>query len=121
MQSWNEMSRKDQLAAIHYDLYKDVNGVRPRWYNYDEMSELDLERELDSLEEQLKVNMELEKRAQEVSIKAFEKHVVDTMCMGAKDRETALRWIMDASDACGDWEYFCFQNGLPYGYFNKAA
>jgi hypothetical protein len=41
--------------------------------------------------------------------------------MGAKDRATALRWIMDASQAGGDWEYFCFLNGLPYGYFREAA
>jgi hypothetical protein len=26
---------------------------------------------------------------------------------------------MDASNASGDWEYFCYLNGLPYGYFNK--
>jgi hypothetical protein len=41
--------------------------------------------------------------------------------MGARDRETALRWIIDASPAAGDWEYFCFLNGLPYGYFKQAA
>jgi hypothetical protein len=26
---------------------------------------------------------------------------------------------MDASQADGDWEYFCFLNGLPYGYFKE--
>jgi hypothetical protein len=39
--------------------------------------------------------------------------------MGARDRETALRWIMEASTANGDWEYFCFLNGLPYRYFER--
>jgi len=28
---------------------------------------------------------------------------------------------MDASSADGDWDYFCYQNGLPYGYFKEAA
>jgi len=28
---------------------------------------------------------------------------------------------MDASQADGDWEYFCFLNGLPYGYFKEVA
>jgi len=27
--------------------------------------------------------------------------------------------LMDASDANGDWDYFCFLNGLPYGYFSE--
>ena len=35
---------------------------------------------------------------------------------GAKIREVALGWLMDTSGANGDWEYFCFLNGLPYGY-----
>ena len=47
--SWEELSRRDQLAATHYDFYKDVHGIRPRWMNYDAMSEEDLEKELDLL------------------------------------------------------------------------
>jgi hypothetical protein len=33
---------------------------------------------------------------------------------GAKDRETAIRWI---DDAYGDLEFLCFYLDLPYGYF----
>ena len=51
----------------------------------------------------------------------FEQHVTNTICMGAKDRTTALRWIMDASNANGDWEYLCYELGLPYHYFREAA
>jgi len=28
---------------------------------------------------------------------------------------------MDAEGANGDFEYFCYTQGLPYGYFRKAA
>ena len=31
------------LAELHWDLYKEVNGMRPRWYRYSEMSTADLE------------------------------------------------------------------------------
>ena len=55
------------------------------------------------------------------AIVRFEQLVSDTIAMGARNRETALRWVMDGSDAGGDWEYLCFQYGLPYGYFKKAA
>jgi hypothetical protein len=41
--------------------------------------------------------------------------------MGARNRETALKWIMDASNANGDWEYLCHELGLPYSYFKQVA
>ena len=60
----------------------------------------------------------------------FCKRIEDTIKTGAGNRETALRWIMDAdlggvdvdaANANGDWEYLCYLNGLPYGYFKQAA
>lgn len=42
----------DALAEAHWDLYKEVNGIRPRWYRYDEMSTGDLERAVLSLQEE---------------------------------------------------------------------
>ena len=38
LKSWEELSYKEQLAAQHYDFYKDVHGIRPRWMNYDAMT-----------------------------------------------------------------------------------
>jgi len=113
------MNRKEQLVATHYDFYKDVHGVRPRWMNYDAMTEQELEQELDALSKEAEVVFAEEKRAEEKAIAIFEQHVTNVICMGARDRETALRWIMDASNADGDWEYLCFLNGLPYGYFQE--
>ena len=121
MKTWEELSRKEQLAATHYDFYKDVHGIRPRWMNYDAMTEQELEQELDSLSKQAEVVFAEEEQMQKECIAKFEQHVTNTICMGAKDRATALRWIMDASQADGDWEYFCFLNGLPYGYFKEVA
>jgi hypothetical protein len=37
------------------------------------------------------------------------------------NRERVIAWLMDAEHANGDHEYFCFTQGLPYGYFRKAA
>ena len=36
-------------------------------------------------------------------------------------REQVIAWMMDAESANGDYEYFCFCVGLPYGYFRKVA
>ena len=119
--TWEELSYKEQLAAEHYDFYKEVHGIRPRWMSYDAMTEEELEAEMAQLSKEADYVFAEEKRIQEENVAKFEQHVTNTICMGARDRETALRWIMDASEADGDWEYFCYLNGLPYGYFKVAA
>lgn len=48
--SWDELSRKEQLIEIHYDFYKEVYGIRPRWVKYSELSEELLEREIQYLQ-----------------------------------------------------------------------
>lgn len=121
MKSWDELSRKEQLAATHYDFYKDVHGIRPRWMNYDAMTEEQLEKELEQLERESDIQRIEEEKMQKECIAKFEQCVTDTIAMGAKDRATALRWIMDASDANGDWDYFCYLNGLPYNHFDEVV
>ena len=116
MQSWDQMSRRDQLAATHYDFYKDVHGVRPRWMDYDSMTEQDLEAELDNLSKQAEVVFAEEKRMQEEAIAAFEARVADLLDTGAADSETAIRWIHEAEGSDGDADYLCFLVGVPYGY-----
>ena len=32
--------------ATHYDFYKEINGIRPRWMNYDKMTTADIEAEI---------------------------------------------------------------------------
>ena len=119
--SWEEMSELEQAQCQFWDMYKDAYGVRPRgistvgWTLEDYQSEFAILGEVIDREERQRLEAESE------AARKFEQHVTNTMCMGARDRKTALRWIMQASDAGGDWEYFCFLNGLPYGYFKEAA
>lgn len=117
--SWEEMTALEQAQCVFWDMYKDAHGVRPRGVDTSTWTLEQFEAEFEYLQKTIDANFEQEKAQQAEAAKKFEQHVVNTMCMGARDRETALRWIMDASDAGGDWEYFCFLNGLPYGYFNK--
>lgn len=120
MKSWDELSEVEQLACMFSDFYKDVHGVRPR-FDDESWTAADYQREIDSLQIQCKAQMAEEQERQQEAIAKFEKHVINTICMGAGDRETAIRWIMDASEAANDPEYFCFLNGLPYGYFKEVA
>lgn len=111
-------------SDIVSDLHKDVYGSRPSnqfWANWTNGDNDHRQATWDSLLVSLKrVVAEEEQRRQE-DIARFEALVTHTIDSGARDRATALRWIMDASDCNGDWEYLCYQHGLPYTYFQKAA
>jgi len=115
--SWEELSDLEKAQATFWDFYKDVNGFRPRHIDTSSWTLADFDREFQLLGVQLEANNQAEAVAEAEAVAKFEQHVTNTICMGAGDRTTALRWIMEASDANGDWEYFCFCNGLPYRYF----
>jgi hypothetical protein len=119
--SWEELSVLEQYACQYWDMHKDAYGFRPRGVDTSTWTEADFEAEFASLGRVIEREEIARKEAEAEAIKKFEQHVINTICMGARERETALRWIMDASSADGDWEYFCFLNGLPYGYFDKEV
>lgn len=105
------------------DLHKDARGIRPSgywWTMWEEASDLRRQEIWDGLLDELSYAQEHERQAQANAMERFEKMVAKTMEHGAADRETALRWIMDASTCNGDWEYLCYKHGLPYGSFQKG-
>ena len=121
MLTWDQLSHKEQLQSIHWDLYKDVHGIRPRWMPYAEMSVEALEEEINSLQGQLEAVMANEAVAYNEAAAAFEQRVQQTIALGAKTRETAIAWIVDAEDVQGDYEFLCYKLGLRYGYFKEVV
>lgn len=119
--SWDELTRKEQLEETVWDMYKEAHGFRPRHLNLAAMSE----DELDAMYQNLLVEIERAEKArradQAAAVLRFSKRVEDTIKSGARDRETALRWIHEADGSNGDDEYLCYLNGLPYGFFKAAA
>lgn len=102
------------------DLYKDVFGSRPSQDYYrawDAWTDNERQEEWDWLVRALDQEIEREKVREAEAILEFEARVDMALRMGAKDRAAALRWIMQGSEADGDWGYFCYLNGLPYNYF----
>lgn len=68
------------------DSYKEVHGFRPRWINFDIMS--------DEAVRALAERMDNEAReAQEREGRQHEEEIASMMEHGAPDRETALRWM----------------------------
>ena len=119
--SWEQMTTLEQYACTYWDMYKDAYGHRPRGIDTSTWTLADFEQEFASLGSVIQREEADRKVAEDEAIEKFEQHVLNTICMGARDRQTALNWIMDASNANGDWEYLCYDLGLPYGYFRKAA
>ena len=119
--TWEQMSDLEQAQCIYWDMYKDAHGVRPRGIDTSTWTLQDFQQEFASLQEVIVREEANRQVAEKEAVAKFEQHVTNTICMGARDRETALRWIMDASNANGDWEYLCYDLGLPYHYFRKVA
>lgn len=106
------------------DLHKDAYGFRPRWDYFTWLESADddeLQAEWDSLLKAVERSIKEDELREKAAIEQFEQLVSKSIAAGAPDRETALRWIMDASICNGDWEFLCYEHGLPYRYFNKKT
>jgi len=109
-----ELSR-EALQQAHWDMYKDVYGFRPRHYDYDSMTILELEAALVTIELALERAIKEDKLHEKQSILRFENQVAGMISEFSIDRATAIRWIHEAEGTCenDDLEYHL---GLPYGY-----
>ena len=117
LKSWDELSRKEQLEGIYWDMYKEAHGFRPRHIRVDLCTEAEMEADLDRLHAIIVDNELLRKAAEEKAAHAFEMRILSILACGAKDREMALRWVHEAEGSNGDDEFLCYLVGLPYGYF----
>ena len=118
--SWEEMSTLEQYACQFWDMYKDAYGVRPRGIDTSAWSEADFEAEFESLGRAIEREEIVRKAAEAQAIVDFEARVA-MLVNSNTTREQVVAWMMDAESANGDYEYFCFCVGLPYGYFRKVA
>ena len=119
--SWEDMSDLERASCTFWDMYKDAYGVRPRGIDTSGWTLADFDREFASLGQVIQAE-EVQRREMEAEATVRVEKAIDTlMRSGARDRATAIRWLHESHDTQGDDEYLCFQLGLPYGYFRKAA
>jgi hypothetical protein len=118
--SWEEMSTLEQYACQYWDMYKDAYGVRPRGVDTSTWTLAEFEMEFASLGSVIEREHANRQVAEADAIVKFEDRVTSLMHTGT-NRERVIAWLIDAEGANGDHEYFCFTQGLPYGYFRKAA
>jgi len=118
--TWEEMTDLEQACETYWDMYKDAYGHRPRWIDTTKWTLADFDAEFASLATAIEQAEVERKTAEAEAVVKFEDRVTSLMHTGA-DRERVIAWLMDAEHANGDADYFCFTQGLPYGYFRKAA
>jgi hypothetical protein len=100
----NSEEKRMSLIQIYSDFHKDAYGVRPRGVNYSEFTLEELEADFASFQSLCESNDREEEARSNYAIAEFEKRVQSVIDMGAGDRKTALRWIMDSYDG-GDMMY----------------
>ena len=118
--SWEEMSVLEQMQCQYWDMYKDAYGTRPRGIDTTEWTEEQFMSEFETLGKVIEREEIARKECEAKAIVDFEDRVLNLMHTGT-NRERVIAWLMDAEGATGDFEYFCFTQGLPYGYFRKTA
>jgi hypothetical protein len=121
IRTWEEMSVVEQLQSEYWDFYKSVHGIRPRHLIGSENwnSEEWLTEAMKSLSKEAEVIWAAEAEDEKKNVETFEASVQKLMKEMNKDRTTILRWMMNGSDCNGDWDYYCYQLGIPYGYFKE--
>jgi hypothetical protein len=105
---------------MYWDMYKDAYGVRPRGIDTSTWTLEDFDAEFKVLGQAIEQEA-IQRRADEAkAVVDFENRVANLMHTST-NRERVIAWLMDAEGATGDFEYFCYTQGLPYGYFRKVA
>ena len=99
------------------DLYKDVHGIRPRGYNFQEWSFDELTAFVNDLSDQAEADRKYEENMAKNAEIEFNNRIQEVIDLGAGNRETALRWMLqgDQGDEELDLyavEYFTMQRGI---------
>ena len=110
-----EYERSNLITSV-YEMHKDAYGVKGRHYDFDNMSNKELEEELDRLCAVAKAEREAEEKFEEAAYQTFLKRIAENIKLGASDKETAIKWILQSEglDNEKDSSYICYSLGLGY-------
>lgn len=108
--------------SILSDLYKDAHGFRPRegFWSHWNLSTMDEKQQIwDGLCRAVEDEIASERAAEARAVEAFERGIEAAILLGAADRETAIRWVIEGLELDEyDLQYggsrICFELGLPY-------
>lgn len=112
-----EQYKRSSLISYISDVSKDARGYRTR-LNWDEYTMEELEVIADDFTEELRREIKREEEEKQACVAEFERLVKECIDMGAGDRQTAIRWIVEGDDEINlqydSSDYICCKMGIPY-------
>ena len=115
--TWDEMSRRDQLLSEISDLYKDVNGFRPR-RSFDEFSDEQLAEYLTNLGQEANEKFEEDRAYEKEKLAKFRGLISEICDMCNSEPKDAIRYLMDA-EGVDELEYLFYRHGLHWVSINE--
>jgi len=117
-----ELSLRDDLLGTISDFYKDAHGVRPALCRYREMTNLQLEAEIQKLAQEVEAAIEQDQQRDLRAVADFQARIQRTVDSGAGDETTALRWIIQPetfySSQCVDG--FLYDQGILFTTYGRS-
>ena len=117
---WNDLTELEKMSCEYSDFHKSAYGYRPR-FDRSSWTEEDYRVAFIGLGNICRDNEREREESEKAASFAFETTVTKLVKANNIARATAVRWLMEADGVDGDDEYFCYKNGLPYGYFRKGG
>jgi len=114
-------AKREGMIQIYSDFHKDAYGFRPR-YNYALLSDEQLIKDFERFAIKYKESQEAEEMDRLVAEKSWYELIEKTIQLGAKDKETALSWIIQAESFYNIQciEVFIWKYGMFYKPEGKA-
>jgi hypothetical protein len=116
------MTQFTYSEELFSDFHKDTYGFRPRGHEFYDATPERKQEIWDGVGEDFVREQERECKMQLEAQRKFETRITETIALGAGDRETAIRWILEAevenqSDLWYGAEYFEWKFGLAFGLY----
>ena len=117
-----ELDLRDDLLGTISDFYKDANGVRPALCRYREMTNLQLEAEIEKLGHEVEAAIAQDQQRDLRAVADFQARIQRTVDSGAGDDITALRWPIQPetfySAQCID--HFLWSQGILFTDYGRS-
>jgi flagellar motility protein MotE (MotC chaperone) len=111
-----------ELISYIYEGHKDAFGVKGRHYNFDDMSLQELREESGYIRKSIAEALEAKESLNQQCLTEFQEQLEKIIENGAKDEETALRWLVSEEDFQDqqDVESWLFDRGILFTDYGQS-
>ena len=106
-----EQFERHEMIESYYNLYKDFHGIKPRWVDFDSMSNEQVRGVIDSLYESVEAAQRAQEKREEYALAEFEALLEKMRNDHGITSATAIRWLMEAAEEI-DYDYFFYRYNL---------